>query len=350
MTKFFTACFTGLCAALLTLSCSSESPPETLEQAEVTVQVSSTPLHLAHLNDTVVGYGTVQALPEQLQILSVPYNSEIDRVYVSDGQMISAGMPLLTLKAAVDARLQIAQAREELNAALQEEKLLQQRVQLHLATQTEQVTAQLRVAQARVLVNNLTERGASDRQTLNALQTGIVQTVTATTGQHITAGNALLQWFAPSAVAVRLGIDANEVARLHPKQAVQLQVNHPPYQLTGQVQRISQQIDAATRLLTVWVIPNNPEQLLLNEFVQAAIIVDSVSTLVAPRSAVLPDGAGYSLFTLHNDHAVKHQVTTGLIQDGLIAVQGDNLKAGDAVVSQGNYELQDGSTVKVQQP
>jgi len=68
--------------------------------------------------------------------------------------------------------------------------------------------------------------------------------------------------------------------------------------------------------------------------------------LVVPRSAVLPDDDKQVLFTVKDGKAVRHEIKTGLVTDELVEVIGDNLHAGDSVVTLGNYELEDGMEIQ----
>ena len=78
--------------------------------------------------------------------------------------------------------------------------------------------------------------------------------------------------------------------------------------------------------------------------------MSSTNALVAPKSALLPDGNGYRLFTVENGHAVQHQVQTGQENDTQIEIIADDIKEQDDIVALGNYELEDGMAVRVQQP
>jgi membrane fusion protein, multidrug efflux system len=72
-----------------------------------------------------------------------------------------------------------------------------------------------------------------------------------------------------------------------------------------------------------------------------------VNGLVAPRSAVLPnDDGGYSLFTVENGKATEHKVSITGQDDQSTEITGDGLAAGQAVVTVGNLELEDGMSVK----
>jgi RND family efflux transporter MFP subunit len=331
----------------LVTACTADAPPETPEP-EAIAQVATVKLQKTTMNATLSAYGVVLPFPEHLQTLSVPYNCEIESIQVIDGQWVQAGAVLLTVKAAEDASLQLSQAQEELDAAVAEHQLFKERVRLKLATQQDLVTAQLRVDQAKVVLNNLTQRGIGNSQALKAEQAGIVTLVNVQQGQRVAAGNPLLQWVANNHWGVRLGVEAEDFGAMHLQQEVLIKT--PAQTLKGKMATIAQQVDPVTRLLAVWVKPENNARLLINEFVQADIVLSSAQTLVAPRQAVLPDGAAYSLFTVVNGHAVKHAVKIGLENNQQVEVLADDVKEQDELVILGNYELEDGMAVEVQQP
>jgi membrane fusion protein (multidrug efflux system) len=65
-----------------------------------------------------------------------------------------------------------------------------------------------------------------------------------------------------------------------------------------------------------------------------------------PRSAVLPADNKFVLFTVKNGKAVRHEVKVGLTSGDLVEVIADDLTVGDAVVTLGNYELDDGMAIQ----
>ena len=341
-----------LCA-LGVISCTSDKPEEKPETApEPIAQVQTIKLQKSEISETLSVYGTVLPWPDKLQTISVPYTSRVEKVQVNEGQLVQQGDVLLTLKPGEDAILQLEQARKELNAALREQQLLQERIRLKLATQQDLVTAQLRTEQAKVMIKNLTDRGINQNQQIKAEQAGIIHLVSVQQGQIVPAGSPLLQLVDQNQWVVRLGVEPEDFDRLQLKQQVLLTpVNKPVAQpVKGRIATITHQIDPVTRLLNVFVRPESNQQLLINDFVQAQIIVSSANTLVAPRQALLPDGNAYSLFTIEKSHAVKHQVQVGLENDTQIEVIANDLKEQDDIVVLGNYELEDGMAVEVKQP
>jgi RND family efflux transporter MFP subunit len=341
-----------LCA-LGVISCTSDKPEEKPATAPKPIaQVQTIKLQKSEISETLTVYGTVLPWPDKLQTISVPYTSRVQKLEVNEGQLVQQGDMLLTLNPGEDAVLQLEQARKELNAALREQQLLQERVRLKLATQQDLVTAQLRAEQAQLMNNNLIHRGINQNQQIKAEHAGIIHLVSVQEGQIVPAGSPLLQLVDQNQWVVRLGVEPEDLERIQLKQEVLITpVNKTLTEpVKGRIEIITHQIDPVTRLLNVFVRPALNQQLLINDFVQARIIVASANTLLAPRQALLPDGNAYSLFTIEKNHAVKHQVQVGLENDTQIEVIASDLKEQDDIVVLGNYELEDGMAVEVKQP
>ena len=337
-----------LCCVLL-MACNTHTEEE---EAEVTpvAKVQTQPLELTDIADTLTAYGSVIALPSNSKNLSVPYASRIERVYVSNGQTVRAGDPLLTLEPSEDALLSVKQAQQELAAATQEQKLLQGRFQLKLATEHELVTSQLRVDQAKALLQDLTARGSLKTHTLKAEKPGVIAAVNVQQEQRITAGSPLLQWAEQAQWRIALGIEPSRIGALKTQQAVELTlVNRKLEQsVSGVIEAMTQQIDPLSHLVTVIVKPSKQVDFLLNEWVKAHITLSTKNTLVAPRAAVLPDDEGYSVFTVVDKMAVKHTVELGIETDTLVELIDPTLKPQDELVILGNYELTEGMDVEVE--
>ena len=337
-----------LCCVLL-VACNTHTEEE---EAEVTpvAKVQTQPLELTDIADTLTAYGSVIALPSNSKNLSVPYASRIERVYVSNGQTVRAGDPLLTLEPSEDALLSVKQAQQELAAATQEQKLLQGRFQLKLATEHELVTSQLRVDQAKALLQDLTARGSLKTHTLKAEKPGVIAAVNVQQEQRLAAGSPLLQWAEQAQWRIALGIEPSRIGALKTQQAVELTlVNRKLEQsVSGVIEAITQQIDPLSHLVTVIVKPSKQVDFLLNEWVKAHITLSTKNTLVAPRAAVLPDDEGYSVFTVVDKKAVKHTVELGIETDTLVELIDPTLKPQDELVILGNYELTEGMDVEVE--
>ena len=343
-----------ICISILAYSLAGCSQDDSGTKADTTpkpiAQVLTIKLQKSEISETLTAYGTVLPWPDKLQTISLPYTSHIEKILVNEGQSFQKGDVLLLLKPADDATLQLQQAKVELNAAQHEQQLAQERLNLKLATQMELATAKLRTEQAKVMIANLGERGINQNHQLKADHAGIVHLLSVQQNQIVPAGSPILQWVDKNQWVVRLGVEPEDFDRLKMNQEVLLTpTNKPTFQpIKGQIATITNQIDPVTRLLNVFVKPESNQTLLINDYIEAKIIVSSANTLVAPRQALLPDGKAFRLFTIEKNHAVQHQVQIGLENDTQAEIIASDIKEQDEIVVLGNYELEDGMAVEVQ--
>ena len=343
-----------LCSFIFVLAaCDTNQAPEKSESELVPIaQVKTTKLQYSDISATLTAYGTVTALPNTLKSLSVPYACRIENVFVSIGQSIHTGDALITVQPSEDALLVVKQAHQELSAALQELKLLQERMQLKLATQHDLITSQLRVDQAKALVQDLSARGSLKSHILKAEHNGVVTLINVQLGQRILAGSPLLLWTEQNQWNILLGIEPSAVDQLQVHQKVLLSpMSHKIKQdIEGSIDTISQQIDPITHLVNILVKSPASQAFLLNEGIKGQITLSTKRALVVPKTAVLPEDEGFTVFTVVNRHALRHRVQVGIETDTHIEVISETLNAQDDIVVLGNYELKDGMAVEVQKP
>jgi len=123
-----------------------------------------------------------------------------------------------------------------------------------------------------------------------------------------------------------------------------------PDTVSGQIERISREVDPATRLVNIFATVKSPRNLLMGEYLRGRIVAVSKEALVVPRSAVLPEDGHYVLYTVSLDRARKHIVKTGLENNQRIEIINKDLKSGEQIVVLGNYELQDGMSIRMEAP
>ncbi len=119
-------------------------------------------------------------------------------------------------------------------------------------------------------------------------------------------------------------------------------------QFTAEVERFnpaatsnSRQIQVHLKDLSAQLLPGEPIQLMVPESQPKQVVA-------VPRDALVLRRQGAHVFVINEGIAKKVDITTGLANGDLIAVQG-NIKAGDQVVIRGNERLRDGQTVQVQE-
>ena len=176
---------------------------------------------------------------------------------------------------------------------------------------------------------------------------GLVQKIYVQEGSIVPAGNPVIDIVAQNRVEVLLGVEPENIEKVHPDQAVSItRVSVPTSpEAAGKVRKISYAVNPETRLVDVFISLTSPARFLLGESVEGKIVTTTAEGLIVPRSAVLPEGNRHVLFTVKNGHAVKHEVSIGIETAEAYEITDSDLQAGDKVVISGNYELTDGMAV-----
>lgn len=324
----------------------STAPAET----KAVAPVQTVPLANSTITEKLTVYGTVVPRAADQQTVSATIETKVRRLLVSAGQLVQAGQDVAEVDPSPDSKLQLLQAKNAEEGATRDLAGVQERFNMKLATNQELQTSQNGLRDAKLKLEDLKARGAGESQTLKAPRAGVVAKIDVTSGQVVAAGMPVMEIDDESNVEVLLGVDPADVGRLKAEQPVDLfLIGGDAKAITGKVRLLTRRVDPATRLVDVFVALPPDTGLLLASYVRASVEVGSATGLVVPRTAVLPDDNGYSLFTVQDNHAVKHAVSIGLESDSQVQVleEKSTLKVGDLVVVQGNYELEDGAPVSL---
>ncbi|HZL36555.1 MAG TPA: efflux RND transporter periplasmic adaptor subunit [Tepidisphaeraceae bacterium] len=312
--------------------------------------VSVAPIVRGSISEKITAYGTVIAPASEVRAVSVPFESRVTRMLVTPGQVVPAGAPLIEVEGSAATALAFEEANNTLSAANRDMQLVQQRFDQKLATNQELYTAQNAVRAARARLQSLQQGGAGGPRQLKAAVAGIVNKVDVQLGQVVPAGNPLVEVAAQDRVEVKLGVEAEDVPYLKISEPIRLfPVNAAATRpVDGRVRLIGQRVDPSTRLVDVLVSLPKGANLMLDGFVAGEVTRTAADGLIVPREAVLPEGNGYTLYTIKDGHAVKHAVQVGLENDANVQITGEGLVEGEPAVVMGNFELADGMDVQVQ--
>jgi membrane fusion protein, multidrug efflux system len=324
----------------------SEETPETEEGPVASVETA--PVERKAVSEKVIAYGSVIAQPGKTHTVSVAFESRINHVLVAAGQLVGLDDPLLEIEASPATDLLLRQAQNTLEVAQRELTQTQERFNLKLATNQELNQAQKAARDAELQLQAFQQEGARSNGPLRAKTPGVVATVAAQDGQIAAAGSALVEIVASDEIEVKLGIEAQDAATFEAGQSIALfpvnQSSSNP--VKGTVRLVTQRINPATRLVDVYVALPPSSGLLLDGYVRAEIEKSVKDALTVPRSAILPEEGAYTVFTIQDDHAIKHTVEIGLETDREVQINASDLREGDTVVTDGNYELEDGMAVE----
>ncbi len=314
---------------------------------DVVAQVRTEKLKTGNIEQVVKAYGRVIAAPGKGQIVSVPFESVVLKVLVTEGQYVKAKDALLEIKPSPQTQLEYKKAQNELKAARKAVEFIVRRQKLKLATQNEVSQAMQRLQLAQQQLKSMQQKGINNNHTIYASTTGIVEKINAREGQIYPAGSSFLEIIDQQQLVVQLGIEPENAGQLHMGQTVELQpVNGPAEQVVpGHICLITSWVNPATRLINVLVEPQSKSKLLLNDYIEGKITMAVHKALLVSNSAVLPDGDSYCIYVVKDGCAFKHTVAIGLENKGKIEIIGKGLHVGDTVVTEGNYELADGMKV-----
>jgi membrane fusion protein (multidrug efflux system) len=309
--------------------------------------VKTLPIRMDTIKEHIIVYGSIIPAPGALQTVSMPFETQILGIMVNDGQKVKKGDILVRLQPSPNTLLKVNQARDAYQLQQESFREMQRRFNLKLATNEQLLRAKQALEQAKLQIESLTKRGIDGQRDISSPVSGLVKKVYAQEGAIISAGNPLVEIVEQNRLQVVLGVEPEDITRVHIGQRVSLtRVTAPASPpVAGQIREISYAVNPSTRMVDVFVALESPMGFLLGESITGKIAIRSAQGLIVPRSAVLPEGDKHVLFTVKEGRAVKHIVQIGLENAGEYQVSGKNLQAGDRVVIEGNYELSDGMAV-----
>jgi RND family efflux transporter MFP subunit len=322
-------------------------------EAKPTARVTVVPLVAGSIAQTLQAYGVVESAPGTDQVIPAPYDCLVRDVHVTAGTPVAAGDVLLEISPSPDSQLLLDTARGALVVAEKTLSATQERFDLKLATNQELVVARQAEADARARVVSLQARGLGRDGTIRATTAGVVGRIEVTRGSQFLMGAPMVTVATAQGREARLGVEGGDrllVARNQPATLASSE-RTDPVSVDSHVRSVGAALDAASGSLEVRVPVPATAALLLGEHVRATIQVALHPTaLIVPRNAVLPDGEAQVLYTVSDNKAVRHEVKLGIANADRLEVLAAGLKAGDAVVASGNYELADGMAVQVEKP
>ncbi|HZE20668.1 MAG TPA: efflux RND transporter periplasmic adaptor subunit [Desulfobaccales bacterium] len=312
--------------------------------------VHTAPIREGVLTEKIAAYGKVIPAPGALQTVSVPFESQVVRIMVNNGQKVGKGNDLLEIKPSPDTYLKLQQARQTYKLSQQSLRFVERRFELKLATNDQVLRARQALAQARLRLESMKKRGIGPPRLIRADVGGLIRKVYVQEGAIVPPGHPLMEVVTQNRLEVRLGLEPDNINRIKINQPVLIsRVNVPALgEVTGHIRKVSYGVNPNTRLVDVFVsLPSNAD-FLLGESVVGHITVARARGLLVPRAAVLPAGRAYTLFTIQKGRGVRHLVQVGLKNAKEVEVKGRGLRAGETVVVLGNYELKDGMAVRVE--
>lgn len=296
--------------------------------------------------ETVSGYGVVTPDTKDLETVSLARSGQIVSLRVNAGQQVKKGDLLLEFNTSADATLNHQQAKQNVAFAKEEMVRLAQMVGQQLATQSQLAAAKKSLADAEASLSAQNKIGAHlIVEQVVAPFDGVVMALRAAQGDRLAADIPVLQLLRSGSQRVLIGVEPEQARRIRLGMVASANpVFNTELQLSAQVDQVFGMINPQTQLVDV-LLAVAGETLLPGTRVQAKIELAKLTGWVLPRAAVLHDDNGAYFFQVVDGKAHRINTLVGMEKDDFISVNG-TFDPSLPVVSLGNYELQDGMSVR----
>ncbi len=327
-----------------------------IEQAGITTTTIQRQIH----SHTITAPGTVAFNGYAIADITTLVDGVVDQRFVHLGSHVKRGDALVTLSstALAEAEARYLQAQAEYHRAEQERMRLadlagqqivsQARLQ-QAVSNAQTAHAHLAASQASLYAYGLDEHTLDrllkkqhyGQLTLRAPHAGTVVADDFRLGQHIAAGNRLMQVVDESRIWVEVNIPESQLRYIRPGEAASVLLKQGQQRYGGRVLNIHHQLDPATRTAGVRLeIVNRDDALHPGMFVESEITAAATTDkLLLPTRAVQRQGDQQVVF-IRKDAGdfVLRVVQVGQPEQGFVPVE-SGVQAGDNVVVHGSFSL-----------
>jgi RND family efflux transporter MFP subunit len=316
------------------------TPPEVVAQTAV-AQVQTFPV-------TVTALGLVDAAPGHVAELAAPAQARVVRIFVSTGQAVAAGQPLVALDQTVFAaevrRTDVARV-----TAQQAYERARRLADAGILPRKDAETAAAALADANAAA--IAARHTAAQATLRSPISGIVAAVGARLNAQADPATTLVQVVDPRGLELHLSVPPDQAGRIQPGQPVHLSVGRAAGGAAlgdGVVTGIGAVIDTANGSVDVRAALTRPAgRLFVGQDVFATIdVAEQANVVTVPATALVPAEGGQQVFVV-DAKGIAHAtpVAVGERQGDRVAIT-RGLSGGETVVAQGAYGVQDGAHVR----
>ena len=313
------------------------------------VQVKTAVVQVQPFEDKVGSIGTVSVHSGHLASLSAPAPARITTVYVSVGQKVSVGTPLIAfeqtpfISTARSAEAALAAAQQAYDRA----RRLSEAGIIPRAT-VEQAAKDLAQAEAAAV----TARRMAQLAVVRAPISGVVTKLNASIGASADVNQPLVEVADLNALDIVFNVAPSDAAHIAPGAAVTLSAGETATGESlgvGRIISVSATVDSSTRSVEVRAQASPAARTLrIGETIFGQISMGiKPRAIVVPVAALVPEGEGFKVFVVNAENiALARPVTVGRRTDAVAEIT-SGLAGGERVVTEGAYGVED--SVKVSQ-
>ncbi len=321
---------------------------ESAEGAQAVVAAQVAPVAAAHFVETVDAVGTVSPRAGHIASLAAPSPTRVSKVYVSFGARVKAGDPLVEFEQpAFDAAARGADA--SLAAAEKEAERTQRLADAGVLPRKDAEVATADLGTARL--NAVNAKRARELSTLRSPIDGVVTRMNAVLGASADPTMVMVEVSDPSAVDAVLTLSPGDAARVKLGDRVELHAGAAASGAaiaSGRVADISAAVDSASRGVSTRVeIASGVGAVRIGQTLFGRITVaEHDHAVIVPIEALVPTGEGFKVFVVDEKGiAESRPVKIGGRTDHAAWITG-GLKAGENIVTQGAYGVDDSTKVE----
>ena len=322
---------------------------ETAADSTAIVQVKTAVATIQPFEEKIGSIGTVMVHSGHLASLSAPAPARITTVYVSVGQKVSVGTPLI----AFEQTPFIAAAQSAEAALVAAERAYDRARRLADAGIVPRKDAELAataLAQARAAA--LIARRMAQLAVVRAPISGVVTQLNASIGASADVNQPLVEVANLAFLDIVFNVAPAEAVHIAPGAAVTLSAGETATGEAlgvGRIMSVGATVDSSTRSVEVRAqAPPSARALRIGETIFGQISLGvKPRAIVVPVAALVPDGDGFKVFVVNAENiAIGRKVTVGRRTDTVAEIT-SGLVGGERVVTEGAYGVED--SVKVTQ-
>jgi membrane fusion protein (multidrug efflux system) len=343
--------------ALGASACNENAAGEARPADPPAVYVETVPVVRGDVEVAVEAVGTLQ--PHQRVEIRARNEGTVAAVFVTDGEAVAAGAPLVqldTTKLAAEVRLREASltaARTRFANAdtafkrardLFARGFIPQQEHDDAKARTDEAAAAVEEAEAALAVARELLRDAS----IEAPIDGTASAALVDPGDYLRNGDHLLTIIDADPIEVEFSIPEEHLARLAIGTQVSVHVpSYPDDRFAGTISYVAPEVSPETHTIHLKArIPNADGRLRPGQFaiVRTVLAVHESATLV-PEEAIVSEGAGTCVYLVDGGRAVRREVDLGVRQRDRVEIT-SGLAGGETVIVSGQMRLRDGMAVQ----